>query len=203
MCSLGHGLKAAPGFISSTAMPRSPPGLCGLSREGTHAQGTDGLVYATCCKCISSEMLQPWCFKDTCFWVDFINLKKLAPSSWRRVKNNSSACRSLLRRKRRSFRSHFWANSQVNRSKDKMLFADSMSHQSLPSTGSVQHLLLWEPGPVCGHLPVGNECRAFPNGSMDTSTSSAQGWVFGEGSQTYLSWQLWRSLSAKGVLKWA
>lgn len=46
-----------------------------------------------------------------------------------------------------------------------MLFADSMSHQPLPATGSLQHL-----GLVCCHLPVGNDCMRFPNDNMYTST---------------------------------
>lgn len=76
----------------------------------------------------------------------------------------------LLKKKISTFKGHLWTNSQVNWSKEKIIFADTMSCQSLPATGSLQHLLLWELGLVHHHLPVGNKCRAFPKIGMLTST---------------------------------
>lgn len=67
-------------------MPWTVPNQWGLSWGGAHAQTMNRLIYITCCKCISTKMLQPWCFKGICFWVDFSNLEKVAPSIWRRVK---------------------------------------------------------------------------------------------------------------------
>lgn len=168
-------------------MPHSPPSPCGLSRGGTQAQRTNGLLSATCYKGISNEMLQPRCFKAAYFWLDF-NLKKLAPGSWRRVWNITSSRRSFLRSKRRTFKSHLWANSQVNWSKDKTLFADSTSHQPLHATSRTRALLF-----TCG--------KWLHKVSKRQHRHSHPLHRFAEGSQTCLSW--WRSPSAKGVLKQA